>query len=98
MVLAYRKLEAQRGSVMHRVLAGVLLAGSSVASYAEAAPLTLGCSGTLTTTDTSPANVVSDPKKESIVDFSVVVDFDQRSVSGFLRQTNGVHEPIPIVA
>ena len=87
-----------RGDAMRRVLAGLLLAVSFDASSAQANSLTLKCSGTLMTTDVSKENDVSGPKNENIVDLSVVVDLDQRSVSGLLRQTDGVHSPIPIVA
>jgi hypothetical protein len=69
-----------------------------VATSAGAASLTLGCSGTLTTTDVPKDKVANDPKEEKIVDFSVVVDFDRRSVSGFWVQMNGVHDLIPITA
>jgi hypothetical protein len=87
-----------RGDAMRRVLAGLLLAVSFVATSARAASLTLGCSGTLTTIDVPKDKVAGDPKKENIVDFSVVVDFDRRSVSGFWTQMNGVHDLIPITA
>ena len=83
---------------MRRVLAGLLLAVSFVASSAQAASLTLGCAGTLITTDVPKDKVANDPTEEKVVDFSVVVDFDRRSVSGFWVQTNGVHDLIPITA
>ena len=65
---------------------------------AQAASLTLGCSGTLTTTEVPKNGVASDPKAEKIVDFSLVVDFDRHGVSGFWTQMNGVHDMIPITA
>src|SRR5262249_43053519 len=60
------------------------------------ASLTLGCSGTLTTTQVPKDGVAGDPEKESMVDFSVVVDFDRRAVSGFWKEWNGPHDLIPI--
>lgn len=83
---------------MCRVLTGLLLSLLFVATSAGAASLTLGCSGTLTTTDVPKDKVANDPKEEKIFDFSVVVDFDRRSVSGFWVQMNGVHDLIPITA
>ena len=83
---------------MRRVLTGLLLAAPFVANSAQATSLTPGCSGTLTTTELPKDKVANDPTKESLVDFSVVVDFDRRSVSGFWIQMNGVHDLIPIIA
>jgi hypothetical protein len=58
-----------------------IVAGLLLASPVQARSLTLGCSGTLTTTHVSKSGTESDPEKESIKDFSVVIDFDQRTVS-----------------
>jgi hypothetical protein len=77
-------------------IVAIMLALATTAT--EAASLTLGCSGTLTTVDVPKDKMANDPKTENIIDFSVVVDLDRRSVSGFWRQTNGVQELIPITA
>jgi hypothetical protein len=69
-----------------------------VAPPVHAASLTLGCLGTLTTTQVPKGRVASDPEKENVADFSVVVDFDKRAVSGFWSDLNGFREPIPITA
>jgi hypothetical protein len=70
-----------------------IVSGLLLASPVQAASLTLGCSGTLTTMHVSQVGVASDTGKENIVDFSVVIDFDQRTVSGF-----GGGGPLPITA
>jgi hypothetical protein len=68
--------------------------------HSSAASLTLGCSGTLTTSQMSkdPAVPTPDPEKESVSDFSVVVDFDKHAVTGFWAETNGIHTLVPIIA
>jgi len=68
---------------MRKFPTGLLLALSIIVSPAQAASLTLGCSGTVSTTAVPKVGVAGDPQKENIVDMSVVVDFDKRSVSGF---------------
>ena len=88
---------ASRGNLMLLRLSMALIAVALSAS-AQAASLTLGCSGTLTTTQVPKSGVAGDPEKEDIVDFSVVVDFDKRAVSGFWSDLNGVRELIPITA
>ena len=60
-------------------LAGLLL--TLPLAPVQAASLTLGCSGTMTTTHVSKNGTESDPEKESIKDFSVVIDSDRRTVS-----------------
>ena len=83
-------------------LAGLIFATcvalSAVTRVAQAAPLTLGCSGTLTTTQVPKEGVANDPEKENVVDLSVVIDFEQRTVSGFLREMSGINTPLPITA
>ncbi|MFZ2136186.1 MAG: hypothetical protein WAV78_04485 [Xanthobacteraceae bacterium] len=75
----------------------LVLALSFLASPALAASLTLGCSGTVTTTSFPKGGVAGDAEKESIVDWSVAVDPDERTVSGFWAELNGVHSPLPII-
>jgi hypothetical protein len=78
---------------MREFLAGLLL---TLASPAQAASLTLGCSGAVTTREIPKDSVAADPQKESVVDMSVVVDLDQRIVSGFWAELSGLHNPLPI--
>src|ERR1700737_4450140 len=59
----------------------LVLALPFLASPALAASLTLGCSGTVTTTSFPKGGVAGDAEKESIVDWSVAVDSDERTVS-----------------
>ena len=49
-------------------------------------PLTLGCSGT----------ALNGHANTKITDLSIVVDFDNHTVSGFFLDLNGFHTPIPI--
>jgi hypothetical protein len=86
------------GDAMRKFLTGLLLALSVVVRPAQAASLTLGCSGTLTTTQVPKDKVASDPEKENVVDMSVVVNFDERTVSGFWTEMNGLHNALPITA
>lgn len=79
---------------MRKIAIGVLLALSL--SHAQAASLTLGCSGALTTTELSKNAMASDPKQENVVDMSIIVDFDHRAVTGFWVELNGLHDLIPI--
>jgi hypothetical protein len=71
---------------------------------AQGAPLTLGCSGTMTTTSIPKNGVASDPEKENVTDFSIVVDLDRHAVSGFWTDPNpkslfvGVQSALPITA
>lgn len=85
------------GPMIGRMTAVLLLLVPFVAS-AQAASLTLGCSGTVTTTQIPKAGVANDPTKEKITDFSIVVDFEHRTVSGFWADLNGVHTPLPITS
>jgi len=80
---------------MRRFLALLLLA-FPFAPSAQAAPLTLGCSGTLTSTTIVKDGVAVDPIQD-IVDISVIVYLDKRAVSGFWFDLNG-HDLIPITA
>jgi len=91
---------------MRRTLA--LLLAVQVTPSAQAAPLTLLCSGTSTgTTQVAKDGVITedgvrlygretDPIKDR-VRVQVIVDFDKRAVSGFWIDGNG-HLLIPIIA
>lgn len=83
---------------MRKSLGGVLVVLLSVSTPAHTASLTLGCSGTVTGTEVPKAGVAGDPQKENVVDMSIVVDFDQRAVTGFWAEMNGIHNLIPITA
>ncbi len=72
---------------------------------AQAASLTLGCTGTLTTTHVPKEGVAPEPEKENVSDWSIVVDIDQHAVLGFWFELwepgkpagfNSVHAPLPI--
>jgi hypothetical protein len=52
----------------------------------------------LTTTNASNTGPANDPEKDNIADFSVIVDFDKRAVSGFWSELNGIHDDLPITA
>jgi hypothetical protein len=81
------------------VFAICLMVLSFVASSSQAASLILGCSGT-TTTQIPKDGVASDPERENIFDLSVVVNLDQRTVSGlWVNGQRGApaHTPLPIV-
>jgi hypothetical protein len=82
--------------VMRKFPVVLLLALPFLASPAHAVSLTLGCSGTVTTTEVPKDGVAGDPEKENVTDMSVVVDFDQRTVSGFWAEMDGLHERLPI--
>ena len=87
---------------MREFLLVLLITLPFISSAAQARSLTLGCSGTATTTDIPKGGVESDPKKENIVDMSIVVNLDERTVSGlwFDKDASGqyVNKPLPIVA
>jgi hypothetical protein len=58
-----------------------------VSSGAQAASLTLGCTGTVTTSNVPKDGVVPDPDKDNVSDYSVVVDLDRHAVFGFWFET-----------
>ncbi len=58
-----------------------------VSSDAQAASLTLGCTGTVTTSNVPREGVVPDPDKDNVSDYSVVVDLDRHAVFGFWFET-----------
>jgi hypothetical protein len=72
------------------------------ASSVQAASLTLGCTGTMTTTNVPKDGVAPDPERENVSDFSIVVDLDRRAVFGFWFDTpkrglsDAVHTALPI--
>jgi len=49
-----------------------------VSSDAQAASLSLGCTGTVTTSNVLKDGVVPDPDKDNVSDYSVVVDLECR--------------------
>ena len=58
-----------------------------VSSDAQAAFLSLGCTGTVTTSNVPKDGVVPDPDKDNVSDYSVVVDLDRHAVFGFWFET-----------
>jgi hypothetical protein len=87
---------------MREFLASLLPVLLLAAGPTQAAPLTLGCSGTITTTQLPKDAVASDPEKENVADISVIVNFEQRTVSGLWldKDASGRYfqKPLPIDA
>jgi hypothetical protein len=77
-------------------MAAVLLLPVLFIASAQAAPLTLRCSGISSMPQNPKLAMGTAPKR--ITDFSVVVDFEHRTVSGFWTDLNGVHIPLPITS
>jgi hypothetical protein len=72
-----------------------------VSSDAQAASLTLGCTGTVTTSNIPKDGVAPDPDKSNVSDYSVVVDLDRHAIFGFWFEapTTGItaaHTGLPI--
>lgn len=82
---------------MKEIILGLLTLCCATAAC-EAAPLTLACNGTATTIYLSKGGAGSEPEKETINDFSVVVDLDKKFVTGFRKRKDGSALPSPIVA
>jgi hypothetical protein len=76
----------ETGSQTSRVLSA-LVSVLIVSSDAQAASLTLWCTGTLTTSNVPKEGVVPDRDKDSVSDYSVVVDLDRLAVFGFWFET-----------
>jgi hypothetical protein len=82
-------------------LVSALVSVLIVSSGAQAASLTLGCTGTLTTTHLPKDGVAPEPEKENVSDYSVVVDLDRRAVFAFWFEAcpgllNCLHSALPI--
>ena len=58
-----------------------------VSSDAQAASLTLGCTGTVTTSNVPKEGVIPDPDKDYVSDYPVVIDLDRDAVFGFWFET-----------
>ena len=76
----------ETGSRTSRLLSA-LVSVLIVSSDAQAASLTLGCTGTVTTSNVPKDGVVPDPDKDNVSDYSVVVDVDRAAVFGFWFET-----------
>jgi hypothetical protein len=63
----------------------VTLAFVIAVSPAQAASLTLGCTGTLTTSNVPKDGVAPEPEKENVSGWSIVVDLDQRECANIGR-------------
>ena len=87
---------------MRELLAALAMGALLFVAPAQAASLTLGCSGTLTTMQVPKDGVAPEPEKENVSDYSVVVDLDRRAVFAFWfenrneRLLNNVHSALPI--
>jgi hypothetical protein len=76
----------ETGSQTSRLLSA-LVSVLIVSSGAQAASLTLECTGTVTTSNVPKEGVVPDPAKDNVSDYSVVVDLDRHAVFGFWFET-----------
>jgi len=76
----------ETGSQTSRLLSA-LVSVLIVSSDAQAASLSLGCTGTVTTSNVPKDGVVPDPDKDNVSDYSVVVDLDRHAVFGFWFET-----------
>jgi hypothetical protein len=74
----------ETGSQTSRLLSA-LVSVLIVSSDAQAASLSLGCTGTVTTSNVPKDGVVPDPDKDNVSDYSVVVDLDRHA--GFWFET-----------
>jgi hypothetical protein len=72
----------ETGSQTSRLLSA-LVSVLILSSDAQAQSLTLGCTGTVTTSNVPKEGVVPDPDKDNVSDYSVVVDLDRHAVFGF---------------
>lgn len=86
---------------MRELLAALAMGALLFVAPAQAASLTLGCSGTLTTMQVPKDGVAPEPEKENVSDYSVVVDLDRRAVFAFWFENsesllNNVHSALPI--
>ena len=73
----------------------------TVSSDSQAASLTLGCTGTVTTANVPKDGVTPDPDKDNVSEYSVVVDLDRHAVFGFWFETRikgmtAAHTALPI--
>jgi hypothetical protein len=68
----------------------VALAFVIAASPVQAASLTLGCVGNVTTTIIPEDGVAPEPRRDLVSEYSLVVDLDRRVVSGFWFETTGI--------
>ena len=66
----------ETGSQTSRLLPA-LVSVLIVSSDAQAASLSLECTGTVTTSNVPKDGVVPDPDKDNVSDYSVVVDLDR---------------------
>jgi len=60
------------------------------ASPAQAASLTLGCVGKVTTSITPKDGVAPEPQKDFLSEYSIMVDLNQRVVFGFWFENSGI--------
>jgi hypothetical protein len=59
-------------------------------SPVQAAPLTLGCLGNVTTSIIPEDSVAPEPQKDFVSEHSLVVDLDRRVVFGFWFESSGI--------
>ena len=69
---------------MRLCISSLLLALLAAGTSAEGGSLSLVCSGTVKSIAVEKQGTVGDYETDSVEDFSLLVDFDQRAVSGVL--------------
>ena len=77
----------ETGSQTSRLLSA-LVSVLIVSSDAQAASLSLECTGTVTTSNVPKDGIIPDPDKDNVSDYSVVVDLDRHAVFGFWFETS----------
>jgi hypothetical protein len=70
------------------VVTGLFVA-TILSTAGQAAPVTLGCTGTVTRTYVFKDGVAREPRKEPVSDYAVVVDLDKRVVFAFWYESTG---------
>jgi len=79
---------------MNKILMGFLLA--FFVCPAQAGSLILSCAGVVTGTHVPKVGIAADPEKETIVDFSVVVNLDAKTVSAELWWDRDYEHALPL--
>jgi hypothetical protein len=67
----------------------VLIAAAVASPPVRAATVALGCAGTVTRTYVLKNGVATEPRKEPVSDYSVVIDLDKRVIFAFWYESTG---------
>ena len=73
----------------HALCVVTVIAATIASPTVRAASLTFGCAGTVTRTYILKNGVATEPRKEPVSDYSVVLDLDKRVVFAFWYQSTG---------